>query len=200
MKLLVLPVLAYSVHAWERPHLARDASKPAAIQCKVQTGTSPPTFQPNLDNPSAQDVTDPATAFLNDVCTVDSFLNHPIGGPTTVDTAVACALDEPVQLKTLSSVVNLSKSGKDAVAALEANFPLIPANLINLQSGIATPQLATVGINMVRCCIVLPAIGTLIQEASAVTGAFSNVTIPQPVYPIPCSSIDCSKGPSPGTE
>lgn len=199
IKLLVLPVLACSVQARQTHRIARDTTKGPAPLCQVQTGTNPPTFQPNLDNPSAEDVTNAALAFLNDVCTVDSFLNAPIGGPTTVDTAAAHAVDEPTQLKTLASVVGLTKAGTEAVAALEANFPCIPANLINIQKGISTPLLGTTGINMVRCCMVLPAIKTLIQDAAAATGAFSNVTIPEPVYPFACSAIDCSQGASPGT-
>lgn len=198
IKVLVLHLLACSVHARESFHKTRDTSKLAAPKCQVQTGTSPPQFQPNLSNPTAGDVTNAALAFLNDVCTVDSFLNHPVGGPTSVDTAVAHAEDEPVQLKTLASVVGLTKAGKDAVAALEANFPLVPGNLINLQKGKTSAEVATIGINLVRCCIVLPAIDTLVKDASAITGAFSNVTIPEPVYPIPCSSINCASGASPG--
>ena len=171
----------------------------AGPKCQLQTGTNPPTFSPNLEDPSAEDVENASIAWLNDVCTVDSFLNHPVGGPTSLETTIAFAIDEPVQLKTLSSIPNLSKAGKSAAAALEGNFPGIPANLYNVQNGTATTQLATAGINLVRCCVVLRSIGILIKEASAATGAFSNTTVPQPVYPDPCASIDCLAGASPGT-
>lgn len=178
---------------------AAPSSTNAGPKCQVQTGTNPPTFSPNAESPSAEDVENASIAWLNDVCTVDSFLNKPVGGPTSLETTIAFAIDEPVQLATLSSIPNLSKAGQSAAAALEANFPGIPANLDNLKNGKATAQAATAGVNLVRCCVVLRSIGVLIQEASAATGAFSNTTVPQPVYPVPCASLDCSGGASPGT-
>ena len=175
------------------------SSTTATSSCQVQTGTSVPTFNPNLASPSAQDVVDATIAWLNDVCTVDSFLNSPVGGPTSLETVIAFAIDEPTQLTTLSSIPNLSAAGKAAAAALEVNFPPIPANLYNVQNGTATVLQATTAINLVRCCVVLPSIGTLVQEAADAVGAFRDTTVPQPVYPVPCASIDCSKGASPGT-
>src|SRR3569833_3663412 len=58
--------------------------------CKVQTGVTPPTFEPDLFNRSAKDVSDSVTAWLNDVCTVDSFLNNP-KGKTSLATTIAFA-------------------------------------------------------------------------------------------------------------
>ncbi|MER5927760.1 hypothetical protein [Streptomyces mirabilis] len=69
--------------------------------CEVQTGTQVPDLTPNLANPSAQDVTNAALAWLNEVCTVDSFLNNPGG---TLESTLTVASDEPNQLATLTGL------------------------------------------------------------------------------------------------
>ncbi|MGW0565993.1 hypothetical protein [Streptomyces tauricus] len=47
--------------------------------CQVQNGTSVPDLLPNLTAPSKTDVERAIVAWLNEVCTVDSFLNNPRG-------------------------------------------------------------------------------------------------------------------------
>jgi len=137
------------------------------------------------------------TAWLNDVCTVDAFLDDPTGA-TALETVQAFAADEPNHLKTLAALPDLGRAGRDAAAALEANFPSIPANLDNLASGAATAALATTAINFNRCCVVLPAIDTLVREAAAVSGAFADEDVPSPMFPDPCGAIDCPSGVSAG--
>jgi hypothetical protein len=173
-------------------------SLPRSQDCRIGT-TKPATLTPNLANPSSQDVVNAVNTWLTDVCTVDSFLDNPVGGPTSLETCIAYAIDEPSQLGTLSAVRGLSQAGQDAAAALAANFPAVPANLYNLQNGTTTAAIATTIINFSRCCIVLPAIGVLVREAAAASGAFSNTTIPQPHFQNPCVNINCDSAASPGT-
>lgn len=164
--------------------------------CWAQIGNKVPDLQPNLANPTRSDVEKAVVQWLNDVCTVDSFLNKPVGGPTDLKTTIVWAEDEPTQLKTLSSVIGLSDAGKAAAAVLEANFPAIPNNLHNVQNGLSNAKLATTAINFSRCCIVLPAIKTLVEAASQAVGAFANSAVPEPQFPNPCLNIACESGSS----
>lgn len=168
------------------------SGKKAAPVCKVQSGTNVPDLGADLNNVTAQDVEKAIIAWLNDVCTVDSFLNSP--GTADIDAIIAWGSDEPTQLKTLSSVKGISKAGLDAAAALEANFPSVPANLKNLKEGKATQEKATMAINFTRCCSVLPNVKILANAAVEATGAFADTEVPEPVYPNPCKAFTCDMG------
>jgi hypothetical protein len=70
------------------------AADPGVVTgCQVQNGTSVPDLRPNLGNPSKQDVERAIVAWLNEVCTVDSFLNNP-RGVTSLDTAISWSLSD----------------------------------------------------------------------------------------------------------
>ncbi|KAH8598476.1 hypothetical protein B0O99DRAFT_483750, partial [Bisporella sp. PMI_857] len=145
---------------------------------------------------TAEDIVNATLAWANEVCTVNSFLNRPRDTKTTLNTVIAYASDEPTQLKTLASLPNLSVAGLNAAEVLKANFPMIPANLVNVRLGKTTTYTALVAINFMRCCTVLPAIEILFKEASVASGAFSDGVVPKPIRPLPCASIDCSSGAS----
>ncbi|KJZ75277.1 hypothetical protein HIM_05203 [Hirsutella minnesotensis 3608] len=182
------------------PQVAHDVARNATIRapgtagvvtgCQVQNGTSVPDLRPNLANPSKTDVERAIIAWLNEVCTVDSFLNNPHGA-TSLDTAIAWATDEPNQLKTLSSVRGLNQNGKNAAAILEANFPSVLGNLDNAKTGKSNIHIATMAINFDRCCTVLPAIGVLVRAAAEACGAFKGSPVPQPKLENVCARFRC---------
>lgn len=136
---------------------------------------------------------------MDDVCTVNNFLNNsPRGIQTTIETVIAYANDEPTQFDTLASLPNLSIAGLNAAEVLKANFPMIPANLNNVKLGITTKYSAVVAINLMSCCTVLPAIDVLVREAATASGAFNDSAVPAPVRPVACTHINCGSGDSPG--
>lgn len=160
----------------------------AAFKCQVQTGTN--VFRPHLAGwyPTKQEVEMAVAAWLNEVCTVNDFLNSK---GTSLAVATAWATDEPNELAILSAVKGLSKEGQNAAAVLRANFPSVLANLDNIKTGSAPTKDASVAINFDRCCQVVPSVAILVDAAVRATGAFGGVA-PKPEYPNVCSRFQCS--------
>ena len=79
--LLLFVVLFAFSPAISRPQVGAAVKESARVLgCQVQNETSVPDLPPNLANPSTTDVEKAVVAWLNEVCTVDDFLDNP-GNP-----------------------------------------------------------------------------------------------------------------------
>ena len=165
---------------------------PAAPATTSQAGaddfTPPRTLNPS-DPPTAEDVVNAISNWGTDIETVNVYLNTPTAG-LNLNKAIAYAQNEPLQLATLMKVTELSTAGQNAAQLIAANFPIIPDDLEAISSGSTTTDAGLAAINSVRCCTVLPAIGTLWTAAAKASNAGITPSAPQRANA--CASITCT--------
>lgn len=146
---------------------------------------------PILAQPSEGDVFNSINQWIQDVDSVNNFLNTAASLPDPTAFAAATkqiALNEPVQLGILSSVPGLSNQANQAVLLLEEVFGNVPTDLQNIVDDPAPSnvQEQILLINNARCLNVLPALDILWPAAAAAVGA----PVPPPVNrPAACATI-----------
>ncbi|KAG4033555.1 hypothetical protein MFRU_004g00620 [Monilinia fructicola] len=164
------------------------ANKPAAPAAVARIASPKPLTPSNP--PTSNDVKNSLNNWATSVDTVNAYLDDP-NNSTKLNTAIAFAKDEPVQLATLMKTPNLSPAGIKSAKVLMANFPSIVSNLQNVKTGVMTTDDATMAVNFNRCCTVLPNIGTLWEAA---TNASKVQDKPPPNLEAQCAMMSCMVG------
>lgn len=144
--------------------------------------------------PTAKDVNNSVTNWMQSVNTVNDYLNNP-NDTQKLRSAILFSKDEPVQLATLMKTPALSKMGVNAGKVLMGNFGSIVSNLNMVNAGQMSSQDATMAVNFNRCCTVLPNIAML---WSASMNATKQVMTMPPNLEDTCATMVCNDGVSVG--